>query len=276
MPFLKTINREERKGAQRVAKKSRQIFAFSLRLFALFAVNPHCCCKRTAGLIVFLSLVHSSFAQDSLFHYHKAKLIYKDNFDKDLKNWIIETQTANDPKIELHDSKLKIEVTGGTTAWFNKKLSGNYLIEFKRKVIVAGGTRDRLSDLNMFWAASDRKNANLFTRTGILEEYDSLKLYYVGMGGNSNRTTRFRKYQGNGERSLLNEYIDKEHLLEANKEYFIQIVMYDGTTELFVNGEKFFSYKDQDPLTEGYFGIRTTKSNQEVDDFKVYRLKQHK
>lgn len=205
--------------------------------------------------------------------YKKGKLIHKENFEKNLSKWVIESPAEQNPEIRISDGRLAIEVTGGATAWFNKKLSGNYLIEFKRKVIIAGGERDRLSDLNMFWAASDPENANLFTRTGVLEEYDSVRMYYVGMGGNTNSTTRFRKYEGNGERRLLGEYLDANHLLEPNKEYLVQIVVYNGTTDLYIDGQKFFGYVDPAPLTTGYFGIRTTKSHQLVDDFKVYKLK---
>lgn len=205
--------------------------------------------------------------------YKKGKLIYKDNFEKNLSKWVIESPAEQNPTIGTSNGKLVIEVTGGATAWFNKKLSGNYLIEFNRKVVMSGGERDRLSDLNMFWAASDPKSADLFTRTGVLEEYDSVRMYYVGMGGNSNSTTRFRKYEGDGERRLLGEYLDEKHMLKPNKEYLVQIVVYNGTTELYIDGQKFFGYVDPAPLSTGYFGIRTTKSHQLVDDFKVYKLK---
>lgn len=66
-----------------------------------------------------------------------------------------------------------------------------------------GGKNDRISDLNQFWMANDPNNYNLFTRNGVFEAYDSLQLYYVGMGGNSNTTTQLRKYRGNGQRVLL-------------------------------------------------------------------------
>lgn len=227
--------------------------------------------RKAAILTIFILFTFVVAAQE--LPYKKGKLIYKDNFERTLKNWVIESPVAHNPKIEIVDGKLSMQVTGGATVWFKKKLNGNYLIEFKRKVIIAGGERDRLSDLNMFWAATDPLNANLFTRTGVLEEYDSVKMYYVGMGGNTNSTTRFRKYEGNGERTLLKEYLDKEHLLEANKEYLIQIAVINGATELYIDGEKFFSYVDPIPLTEGYFGIRTTKSHHEADDFRVYKLK---
>jgi rhamnogalacturonan endolyase len=167
---------------------------------------------------------------------------------------------------------LIIDVDDGATAWFNKKLFGNILIEYHRKVIVNDGPNDRLSDLNQFWMATDPRQENVFTRSGIFKEYDSLRLYYAGIGGNTNSTTRFRKYQGNGERTLSFDLQDEDHLLQPNKTYLIQLVVYNGTTKVFVDGEQYFSFTDDAPLTEGYFGFRTVKSHQEIDDFKVNAL----
>ncbi|MEG8947011.1 DUF6250 domain-containing protein [Rosettibacter firmus] len=211
--------------------------------------------------------------KNSVNQYEKSELLYEDNFDKDLSNWIIETKSSPHSKVEIKNGELVIDVEHGTTVWFNKKLSGNILIEYTRKVIVNNGYNDRLSDLNQFWMATDPRNENLFTRKGSFSEYDSLRLYYAGIGGNNNTTTRFRKYQGNGERTLLIDFQDKEHLLQPNKTYFIQIVVYNNTTKLFVDGKEYFTFTDSDPLTEGYFGFRTVKSHQVIDNFKVYRLK---
>jgi rhamnogalacturonan endolyase len=40
-----------------------------------------------------------------------------------------------------------------------------------------------------------------------------------------------------------------------------------------VDGEEYFSYRDPKPLTNGYFGFRTTWSRQTIDDLKIYKLK---
>jgi hypothetical protein len=205
--------------------------------------------------------------------YKKGKLLYKDDFDSGLDNWVSEAPDSPNSGILIEDGKLVMDVDGGTTVWLDKKLSGNILIEYNRKVIMNGGKNDRLSDLNQFWMATDPGNKNLFTRSGVFSEYDSLQLYYVGMGGNYNTTTRFRKYTGNGERVLSGEFKDKNHLLQPNKEYKITIVVYEGLTKFFVDGEEYFCFKDPNPLTEGYFGFRTVKSRQAVDNFKIYRLK---
>ncbi len=79
------------------------------------------------------------------------------------------------------------------------------------------GPNDRLSDMNFFWMASDPNNPNLFTRTGLFKEYDVLQLYYAGIGGNFNTTSRFRKYEGTEGKDVVKEYTDKEHLLQPNK-----------------------------------------------------------
>jgi hypothetical protein len=206
--------------------------------------------------------------------YEKGKLLFKDEFtNTSLPNWVSELPPLSSSSVKVINGKLVIDVGGGATVWLNKKLSGNILITYKRKVVVDTGKNDRLSDLNQFWMATDPRNKNLFTRSGNFAEYDSLLLYYAGFGGNSNTTTRFRKYTGNGERVLYNDLTGKEYLLEANKEYTIMITVYNGVSMFFVDGKEFFSFDDDKPLTEGYFGLRTTQSRQEIDDVEVYALK---
>ncbi len=201
-----------------------------------------------------------------------AALLYKDDFSGTLDQWVSEFAPNSSSTITINDQKLLIDVAGGATAWFKEKLSGNLMISYKRKVIMNHGKNDRLSDLNQFWMASDPKSSNIFTRNGIFSQYDGLLLYYAGIGGNTNSTTRFRKYAGNGERVLLTDLTDKAHLLEPNKEYSVQITVYNGCSRVLVDGNVFFSYQDPNPLREGYFGFRTTQSRQEIDDFMIYRL----
>lgn len=224
---------------------------------------------------VIQSTIHAQGTADtiSVEQHTKDKLLYQDNFNQGIKNWVVETPDSPHSNVETKNGKLIVDVDDGATVWYNNKLSGNILIEYNRKVIMNDGHNDRLSDLNQFWMANDPRNENLFTRRGIFSEYDSLRLYYAGIGGNSNTTTRFRKYQGDGERTLLFDLQDENHLLQPNKTYLIQLIVYNGTTKVFVDGEQYFSFIDDEPLSEGYFGFRTVKSHQEMDDFKVYKLK---
>ncbi|WP_423004185.1 DUF6250 domain-containing protein [Undibacterium sp. Ji83W] len=201
-----------------------------------------------------------------------GKLIYQDDFDTDLRQWQIESADAKNSDISVANHQLLIDAAKGVTVWFKQKLSGDILIRYTRSVVMEQGRNDRLSDLNQFWMATDPRNQNIFTRKGVFEQYDDLRLYYAGIGGNTNTTTRFRKYQGNGERTLLTELIGSDALLQANRDYVIETTVYQGCTRVLVDGKVFFSYKDKDALRDGYFGFRTTQSRQQIRDFKIYQL----
>ena len=204
--------------------------------------------------------------------FKKHNLIFSDDFSKPMneKFWISEIAPLADSKVQVQNGKLILDTKGGVTVWLNKLLKENIIIEFDRKVIVAGGKNDRLSDFNMFWMASDPRNTNLFSRNGVLESYDSLSMYYAGIGGNTNTTTRFRKYDGNGNRILLQEFKDAAHLLKSNHTYHVKIVMKNGVTSVWMDNICYFTYKDPSPLKEGYFGFRSTKSHHEISRFKCY------
>jgi rhamnogalacturonan endolyase len=203
-----------------------------------------------------------------------GSLIFKDDFNSlDTSVWISEIAPQPNSSVYVQNGNLVLDTKGGVTVWLNKKLNGNIRIEYTRKVIVDGGENDRLSDLNTFWMASDPDNKNLFTRKGVLEAYDSLQLYYAGMGGNTNSTTRFRKYQGTGERTLLKEFKDAAHLLKPNQAYKITIEVKGTLVRYAVDGETWFEFDDPVVLDEGYFGFRSTKSRQAITDISIYQLK---
>ena len=205
----------------------------------------------------------------------KKKLLFSDDFKTlDTLKWRSEIEPKPNSSVYVKQGKLVLNTQGGVTVWLRHPLRGNLLIEYTRKIPVAGSPNDRLSDLNQFWMASSPGGTTitLGTHSGKLEGYDSLHLYYVGIGGNTNSTTRFRKYQGNGERTLVQEYTDAAHLLQANKEYKIKTIVQNGTTSFWVDGKCYFTYQDPAPLTEGFFGFRSTKSRQELSNFKVYQI----
>lgn len=207
-------------------------------------------------------------------NYEIDSLIFQDKFDGDLSNWFIEVLPDSTVYIGIKDEQLVIDTDRGATVWLKQELSGNLLFRYKRRVVMENGPNDRLSDMNQFWMAIDPQNPNLFTRKGGFKEYDSLLMYYAGIGGNYNETTRFRKYNGDGNRILIYDLTDEDHLLKANHTYQIEVLVKDGATSVLVDKEEFFYFKDDNhPLTKGYFGIRSTWSRQIVDDFEVFRLK---
>lgn len=200
-----------------------------------------------------------------------GKLLYADDFTHGLANWVAEFRPERSA-VTAQAGKLAIDVAGGATVWFKPALSGDYVVRYRRKVVVGGGRNDRLSDLNQFWMAQDPANSDLYTRDGTFEQYDGLRLYYAGIGGNSNTTTRLRRYDGQGQRVLLSDLSEARHLLRANHEYQVEVAVYRGCTQVTLDGDVLFAYLDPQPLRSGQFGFRTTQSRQEISDFKVYRL----
>ena len=203
----------------------------------------------------------------------KGGLLYEEAFNEtSLDNWVVEVEKPDQSVVEVREGHLNIDVGGGATIWFKHKLQGNILIEYDVVVIKGGGKNDRVSDLNQFWMATDPENSDLFTRSGKFSQYHALRLYYVGMGGNNNSTTRFRRYPGGGERPLLGEHKDHEHLLTPNTKFHIEIICFNGQTQFRVNGKVYHSFQDPVPLREGHFGFRTVRNHQKIDNFKIHRL----
>ncbi|MFD1820681.1 rhamnogalacturonan endolyase [Pseudarcicella hirudinis] len=219
----------------------------------------------------------STFLHAQIKKHVNHSLLFADDFPVKLDSsiWIAEIENKPDSHVFVKNRKLVLDTRGGVTVWLNKALEGSYQIEFTRKVILGKGGNDRLSDLNVFWQAKDPQNTNLFTRKGKFEEYDSLRLYYVGMGGNYNSTTRFRKYDGKGERLLLKEYTDSLHLLQANKTYRIKIIVKENETSFWVDDQCFFTNTEAGFNKTGYFGFRSTFSHQEIGEFRVLKYDDH-
>ena len=222
--------------------------------------------KSIVILLIFSSLF--AFSQKG----KVGKLIYSDNFNKDLSNWKVEFEIPKTSSVQLIDSKLDLVSSKGATVWLDHKLSGNIMIIYDVTLVDKGGAMDRVSDLNAFWMATDPANKNLFTRNGNFASYDNLDLYYAGVGGHDNTFTRFRKYYNNGDKPVLKEYTDKEHLLVGNKKYFVKIIVNNGLIQYYLNNELYWELKDETPYKTGYFGFRTTISHQQFKNFKVYQL----
>jgi hypothetical protein len=201
------------------------------------------------------------------------------SFDANLTDWLVEQMPGGN--VYAHDGALVIEDVGGCTVWYRHALNAPVEITYDAEVVMQDGPFDRLSDLNCFWMASsptepDGLLASTAKRTGRFADYDTLATYYVGYGGNTNSTTRFRRYEGTGARPLLAEHDlgDPAHLLKPNHVYHIKLIARDGRAEFWRDGELVLTYDDPASLTEGYFGFRTVKSHLVIRNFKVTALTQ--
>ncbi len=189
----------------------------------------------------------------------------------DLSHWAIEQQPGG--TVIVRDGALIIEDAAGCTAWLRQKLTAPVEITYEVTVVSRGGPHDRVSDVNCFWMATDPQNPDTLPagRSGKFADYDELATYYVGMGGNENTTTRFRRYAGDGTKPLRPEHDlrDKQFLLEPNRTYRIKLVAADGQAEFWRDGEKILSFTDPSPLTSGWFAIRTVKSHLEIRNLRI-------
>lgn len=143
--------------------------------------------------------------------------LYGQKVQRDLllkKHWVIESQDSDSTFVHWGNDRVTVDGKAGVTLWLDQRLEGHYAIEYDRKIRLSEVHFPRLSDMNQFWAAVDPKKDSPFGRNGKLESYNDLVLFYMGFGGNTNTTTRFRLYDGKGNRLLLKEYLNQPFLLK--------------------------------------------------------------
>ena len=187
-----------------------------------------------------------------------------------LADYVIEQRPSG--TVRTNGDALVIEDAEGCTVWLRRKLTAPVEIEYDVTVVSHGGAHDRVSDVNCFWMATDPTApdgcpfAPGHGRSGKFSDYDSLRTYYVGMGGNNNTTTRFRKYDGRGAKPLLPEFDlrARDVLLEPNRTYRLRVVAHDGVAAFWRDGKRLFAFHDPAPLTSGWFGFRTVQSHLEI------------
>lgn len=206
-------------------------------------------------------------------------LIHRDDFRSGLTNWRVELERGG--TVEAAGGFMDIDVPAGATVWFRPELVGAVLIEYVAVAIAEDGPNDRVSDLNAFWMATDaRSPANLLDRprSGAFTDYDRLRAYYVGQGGNANTTTRLRRYVGEpGNRPLLSEHdlASPDVLLRPNVRQTIRLVAAGRRIEYWRDGVRLFRLDDDRPYTRGWFGLRTTFSHLRIANLRIYQLIEH-
>jgi hypothetical protein len=207
-----------------------------------------------------------------------GELLYADDFSRGTANWIAELEKGG--TVSASNNVLDIDVPGGCTLWLKQEFSGPILIEYDATVIQAGGPNDRASDLNCFWMATDpRSEGNIFSspRSGRFADYNQLHCYYVGLGGNTNTTTRFRRYIGSPTtRPILPEHdlTATQFLIKPNVKIKIQLIASGQLIQYYRNGEKLFELIDDAPYTHGWFAFRTVQNHMKIENVHVRRLVQ--
>ncbi len=191
------------------------------------------------------------------------------------QDWTLEAEDDN-TTFNSKDGIVTLTSPKGATLWYNKCMSGNTIIEYEARIVPDKRFKDdkgniRISDLNCFWMADKCGGYG-----GKFTNNYALQMYYMGYGGNWNRTTRFRRYNGDARGvtqeefrpRILKEYTDEAHLLKPNHWYKIRLEQQDGHARYFIDGECLVDYVDPQPLTKGYFGFRTTFAKAQLRNFK--------
>lgn len=198
--------------------------------------------------------------------------LHRDDF-RDASQWVLEAESP-DARVIARDGVLDIDTPAGLTLWFKPRLDGAIEIEFDAIAVSEGGPNDQVSDLNVFWMATNRDGSAPFPdqRHGRFADYNDLLTYYVGLGGNRNSTSRFRRYIGDSQlRPLLPEHdlSTPEVLLVPNRKQTITLIADRNTIEYKRDGKTLFRLDDVSPYVRGWFALRTTQSHLRISRLRI-------
>ncbi|MBB4154384.1 hypothetical protein GGQ80_002297 [Sphingomonas jinjuensis] len=182
-----------------------------------------------------------------------------------LAHWRIEAESP-DTRVTETRGTIDIDSPKGVTLWWRKPLPARVTISFEAMAVADGGVNDKVSDLNAFWMARNADGSSVLAspRSGAFAAYDDLKTYYVGIGGNRNTTTRFRRYVGTpGVRPLLPEHdlSAQGAMLVPNRWTTIRLIADGPLVTVERDGARLFTLNDAAPYVGGHFGLRTTWSH---------------
>jgi hypothetical protein len=191
-----------------------------------------------------------------------------------LGNWRVEAESPA-ARVTAAKGVIDIDTPKGLSLWYLPRLSAPVAIEFEVMAVSEGGPNDQVSDVNAFWMASDAGESVLeHRRSGAFADYDALSTYYVGIGGNRNTTTRFRRYVGRaGDRPLLpgHDLRDAADLLVPNRWVRVRLIADGHRIAVERDGRTLFSLDDPEPYTRGHFALRTTQSHLRVRALRITR-----
>jgi hypothetical protein len=194
-----------------------------------------------------------------------------------LGEWRIEAESP-DTRVTAAGGVIDIDTPKGISLWYLPRLSAPVAIEFEVMAVSEGGANDQVSDVNAFWMATDPAapggSVLARRRSGAFADYDTLRTYYVGIGGNRNTTTRFRRYVGRaGDRPLLPEHDLRtpEALLVPNRWTRLRLIADGHRIAVERDGRQLFVLDDADPYAQGHFALRTTQSHLRVRALSITR-----
>lgn len=230
--------------------------------------------------------------------YEIDQLVFRDDFDGDLREWVIEK--APQTHVQIINGVVDIRRGRQTSLWYRHPLQQRVLIEYRARALQEEG---QPTDLNALWMARDRDSTpplslERFFDTGGRLRFDRLATYYTGFGSNRNTTFNFRRfYDPNDMPPRVQQFPDKngrvvlQHhnddgmfrnpqgtFITPGQWYTFRLVYFDGLVEVYLDNRPAFGYREQhDDLPaydRGYFAFRTTlNSRTQFDAVRIYRLR---
>jgi hypothetical protein len=192
--------------------------------------------------------------------------------------WRIEAESPA-ARVSYRGGMIDIDTPAGLSLWYGREIEGPVAISFEAMAVAEDGPNDEVSDLNAFWMATDPTTPGGSVlapgRSGAFATYDDLRTYYVGIGGNRNTTTRFRRYIGKpGNRPILPEHdlASAAAMLVPNQWTAVRLIADGNTIAVERDGRRLFTLQDPAPYTRGWFAIRTTKSHLRVRNLRITPL----
>jgi hypothetical protein len=204
----------------------------------------------------------------------RARGVIGDDFRHGLGQWVVEAQAG--AIVTADGGILDIDSAEGITLWFREALTAPVAIEYDVLAVSEGAPHDAVSDVNAFWMATDPRapggSVLARRRSGTFADYDLIRTYYAGIGGNRNTTTRMRRYIGAaGNRPILPEHdrSDAAALLVPNRWMHLRLTADAHGATVEGDGVRLFTFDDPEPYMHGHFGLRTTRSHLRVRNFRV-------
>lgn len=229
-----------------------------------------------------------------------AQRVDGDSFTQSLARWRLEAQ---DPRaqVQVQAGVLDVQTPAGLSLWWRQELQGDFELRFTATALpapaTAGALAGRISDLNLFWHATEPDGREPAPRSGAFASYDGLRLHYAGIGANGNTTTRLRHYDGRGARTLLDGWADGAEAtpadrrgamtpatrLVAGQPLQLQLLARAPTPadpvhgRLVKDGQTLFTLSTEaggpPPLQRGWFALRTTASRLQLRSFEVWQCR---
>ncbi len=176
---------------------------------------------------------------------YKAEVIFQENFDKDLHNWLIE----GNGKVQIIGGKLHVAETlesNGILIWTNREFSGDFQLEYEVDVPDTAGMNSviicaqRIRDKKKGFPDVPLPTKNLDEIVQEKTRSYQISFHSYSPDGQHTPGSKLRKNPGH----LLLSYAEKDPCKE-NRQYLIDVVKTGNRIRFFVDGNIVHDVRDK-------------------------------